>query len=173
MRSDKIREIINDIKPIKELEEKMKYDCTNDTMKHMKRVAELLSGAACELIRRGNVHDNSKLELEEKLIFDEFTPKLKGSTYGSEEYKQDLKEMKPALEHHYSNNPHHPECHANGINGMDLFDLIEMFFDWKAASERHANGNIMESIKINQERFGLSDQIVSILENTATELGFA
>ena len=144
----------------------MNYDCTVDTMKHIKRVAELLSFAACELIRRGNFHDSSKLEPEEKLIFDEFTPKLKDCTYGSDVYVQYLKEMKPALEHHYANNRHHPEYHKYGVGGMNLFDIIEMFFDWKAASERHDNGDIMKSISINKERFGLSEQLVRIFENT-------
>ncbi len=149
----------------------MDYDSTTDTLKHMKRVAELLSDAAISLIRRGYYHDSSKLSPEEKLTFDEFTPKLKDSTYGSDEYKKYLAAMKPALAHHYANNPHHPECHVNGINGMDLFDIIEMLLDWKAASERHDNGDIMKSIEINQERFGISDQLRTILGNTIIELG--
>jgi len=37
------------------------------------------------------------------------TPKLAGSTYGSEEYKAFLGQMKPALDHHYAVNDHHPE----------------------------------------------------------------
>ena len=30
-------------------------------------------------------------------------------TYGSDEYKACLTEMKPALDHHYAANRHHPE----------------------------------------------------------------
>jgi len=150
----------------------MKYDCTEDTKKHMKRFKELLGDAAKKLEQRGILHDESKLEPKEKNIFDEFTPKLKGSTYGSPEYKKYLKEMKPALDHHYANNTHHPEHHKNGVHGMDLLDIIEMFLDWKAASERHANGDIMKSIEINKERFGLSFQLCDILRNTAASMGF-
>lgn len=149
-----------------------KYDSEKDTLKHIKRVSQLLTESSAELIRRANVHDNSKLESPEKEFFDEFTPKLAGSTYGSEEYKGFLKELKVGLDHHYANNSHHPEHYPNGINGFDLFDLIEMFFDWKAAGERHENGNIYKSITINKDRFKMSDQLTEIFTNTAKKLGY-
>ncbi len=341
-----------------------KYDSSVDTLKHIKRVAQLLTECSTELIRRANKHDDSKLESPEKEIFDEYTPKLKHSTYGSDEYKEFLKGMKVALEHHYEKNSHHPEhtfsnekwedieeykgmyqisnkgrvkrleclisrekqgdmllkemlmslCvtpkgysrvklqkdkkgknhlvhtlvaksfigsspsnrhqvnHKDGnklnnsfdnleyvtpsenlqhaydnelrepnikyvvyckdldittfgidkmvkkiydlgykkiqsggiwrcinsdnventhldlhfesynineyremnspMNGFDLFDLIEMFFDWKAATERHENGNIFKSIEINKDRFGISEQICDIFVNTANNLGY-
>jgi hypothetical protein len=50
---------------------------------------------------------------------------------------------------------------------MNLIDLVEMLCDWKAASERHNDGNIKKSIEINTARFGLSWQLAKILENTA------
>lgn len=150
----------------------MSYDSTSDTLFHIKRVASLLNEAAAELLRRANVHDTSKLNTPEKELFDEFTPKLKDSEYGSEEYKQFLSRLKVALDNHYDNNSHHPEHYSNGVDGMDLFDLIEMFFDWKAAGERHATGNIYKSIEINKDRFKLSDQVVSILNNTAKNLNY-
>lgn len=150
----------------------MQYDSKADTLLHIKRVAELMTQASIELIKRANVHDNSKLESPEKELFDEFTPKLKGCTYGSEEYKRYLNELKVALEHHYENNSHHPEHYVHGVNDFDLFDLMEMFFDWKAAGERHADGNIYKSIEINKERFKLSDQTVAIFKNTAKRLGW-
>lgn len=332
-----------------------KYDSTADTLLHIKRVNELLLIFSSELMSRAIVHDNSKLESPEKELFDEFTPKLKGTTYGSDEYKSYLSELKVALDHHYANNSHHPEhtfsrevwkdiegyegiyqvsdlgrvkrvestvvrkkqgnftkpeklmkpnvtpkgylriqlskegstknkfvhslvaetfldkpsgdnlqvnhkdgnklnnkkgnlewvtpsenqqhAYDNGlkepvvkyvvhceeldittfgtekmanelivrgyeanpgaiwscingknnthlgltftsqnineykelnspINGMDLFDLIEMFMDWKAATERHDDGDILKSIEINKERFGISEQICEIFRNT-------
>lgn len=87
----------------------MNYDSKADTLLHIKRVAELMTNASSELIRRANVHDNSKLESPEKELFDEYTPKLAGSTYGSDEYKEFLKQLKVGLDHHYQNNSHHPE----------------------------------------------------------------
>jgi len=151
---------------------KDEYDSTADTLLHIKRVSLLLNDAAAELLRRANVHDASKLKSPEKELFDEFTPKLKGVTYGSDQYKEFLAGLKVALDHHYSNNSHHPEHYENGVNGMDLFDLVEMFFDWKAASERHEDGNIFDSITINKGRFSISDQLAEILTNTAKKLNY-
>lgn len=145
----------------------MEYDSTTETLQHIKRVNELMLSAAIEIINRAKIHDASKLVSPEKEMFDEVTGKLRGLTYGSDEYKQSLAELKPALDHHYSKNSHHPEHYENGINDMDLFDLIEMFLDWKAAGERHVDGNIYKSIEINKERFKISEQLVSILRNTA------
>lgn len=147
--------------------DKIPYDSEADTLKHIKRVNELLLIAAQELIKRAIVHDASKLQEPEKSKFDELTPKLKGLTYGSEEYKASLTELGEALKHHYANNSHHPEHYQEGINDMDLLDLIEMFFDWCAASERHTDGNIYTSIDRNEGRFGMSEQLVNIFKNTA------
>lgn len=125
-----------------------------------------------ELVRRHNVHDASKLESPEKEMFDEFTPKLRELTYGSDEYKETLKNMGPALQHHYENNSHHPEHWADGINDMSLMDLIEMLADWKAAGMRHADGSLKDSMKVNRDRFGISRQLYAIFENTIDELGW-
>ena len=144
----------------------MNYDSSKDTLEHMQKVSKVVSRLVLELITRMQNHDASKLRDPEKAIFDVFTPKLKDSTYGSEEYKEFLKEMGSALTNHYGLNPHHPEHYHNGVDGMDLIDLVEMFCDWKAATERHADGNINKSISINKDRFKLSDQLVSILQNT-------
>ena len=53
---------------------------------------------------------------------------------------------------------------------MNLIDIVEMLVDWKAASERHDNGNIVKSIIHNVERFHLTEQLGSILLNTAEEM---
>jgi hypothetical protein len=152
--------------------EVMNYDSKADTLQHIKRVNELLGEAAITLIRRGNVHDNSKLEEPEKAEFDRLTPLLKNMVYGSEEYKKSLNELDSALQHHYSNNTHHPQHYENGVNGFDLFDLMEMFFDWKAATERTKDGDIYRSIEQNKTRFGVSDQICNIFKNTAKRLNW-
>ena len=144
----------------------MNYDSTPDTLKHIKRVNELLTRFSIELLHRGIIHDNSKLLSPEKELFDIYTPKLKDCTYGSDEYKEHLKELQVALNHHYRENSHHPEHYENGVNDMDLFDVVEMFLDWKAAAERHSDGDIYKSIEINKKRFHLSDQLAEILKNT-------
>ena len=138
-----------------------------DTFRHIERVRNLLNVCVNDLIKRGELHDQTKLASPEVELFTEYTPKLATCTYGSEEYSSYLMAIKPALDHHYANNRHHPEHHKNGINDMNLLDIVEMLCDWKAASERHNDGNIRKSIEINANRFNLSPQLVSILENTA------
>lgn len=138
-----------------------------DTFRHIERVRNLLNVCVLDLIRRGEFHDQTKLKTPEVELFTEYTSKLSTCTYGSEEYRDYLLKLKPALDHHYANNRHHPEHHKNGVNDMNLLDIIEMLCDWKAASERHNDGNIRKSIEINANRFGLSPQLTKILENTA------
>jgi len=117
-------------------------------------------------------HDESKLESPEREIFAEYTPKLKGCTYGSDEYAAHMKEMQVALDHHYAVNSHHPEHFENGIDGMTLLDLVEMMCDWKSATLRHDDGDIMKSIEHNRGRFHIGQQLTTILRNTIKQLGW-
>ena len=142
------------------------YDSREDTKQHIQQVRVFIEKIAEAIVDRGEYHDQSKLQSPEKEIFDEYTPKLAETTYGSEEYKTRLEEMKVALKHHYSKNRHHPEHHPNGIHDMNLVDLIEMLCDWKAATMRHNDGDIMKSIELNQKRFGYDDEIKQIMINT-------
>ena len=145
------------------------------TREHIKTVQTVMYFLIKELGVRAIRHDASKLESPEREIFDEYTPKLRDTTYGSNKYKGYLKEMKVALDHHYAVNRHHPEyftplvAHMNIINetfAMNLIDIVEMLCDWKAATLRHADGDIRKSIEINQKRFGYSDELKAILLNT-------
>ena len=146
------------------------YDSEADTLNHIRRVAGLLMSAAQDLLERAKRHDNSKLTGTEKAYFDIHTPELASTTYGSPQYKASLEKLKFALDLHYQANSHHPEHYANGIDGMDLFDLLEMFLDWKAASERHKDGDIMKSIEINQKRFNMAPQLAQIFKNTVKSI---
>lgn len=150
-----------------------KYDSTKDTLEHIKRVKDFVSEFVGLIFESVKDHDNSKLYGPERDIFDEYTPKLRNSTYGSEEYRNFLKEMKVALDHHYANNRHHPEHFTvNGINDMNLVDIIEMLCDWKAATLRHEDGDILKSLEINVRRFNIDPQFASILKNTIIDLGW-
>lgn len=145
----------------------MSYDSKADTLEHIKYVNKHLIFFAQALLSRAIVHDNSKLESPEKEEFDRLTPKLKELTYGSPEYKESLKELGTALEHHYENNSHHPEHYPNGIEGMDLLDLVEMYCDWKAAVLRTQGGDMGKSIDFNEGRFNMAGQLADIFRNTA------
>ena len=117
------------------------------------------------LVQRGIDHDASKLLEPEKSGYDIFKPKLASCKFGSGEYNHIKEQFNEIIKHHYENNSHHPEHYQNGIIGMNLFDVIEMMCDWKAASEQY-HGNIYDSINTNQKRFNYSDRFKLVLVKT-------
>jgi hypothetical protein len=145
-------------------------ECQVETQKHIENVRKYVRFLIDKLDIRGVKHDASKLETPEVELFAEHTNQLAGMTYGSEEYKSSLEALKPALDHHYASNRHHPEHFLNGVNDMTLIDLAEMFCDWKASTLRHNDGNLLKSIEINAERFKMDSQLKNILMNTARML---
>jgi len=95
---------------------------------------------------------------------------LGNSTYGSDEYRESLRSIKPSIKKHYQRNSHHPEYHTVGtytlgINGMNLKDIIEMWCDWQAAVRRHKDGKLESSIENNKKRFEMSEQLTQIFYN--------
>lgn len=137
------------------------------TWEHIDLVMRLLASAQIELMRRQFTHDRSKLDSPEWEMFAKNTHQLEGLTFGSPEYEEQRKQMlSKTLGHHYKHNLHHPEHFEDGIENMNLFDILEMFIDWNAAVKRHADGDIYRSIEVNRQRFGLSDQLVQIFKNT-------
>jgi hypothetical protein len=144
------------------------------TLKHIARVRELLNDFAAEINRRGEVHDASKFDPIEKGPLDEMQRLIDAegpAPFGTNEYRRRTALLGPMLEHHYKNNSHHPEHYSDGIAGMDLFDLVEMFFDWKAASERGQESAINLSYSI--DKWKIDPMLASILRNTAARLGYA
>jgi hypothetical protein len=147
-----------------------------DTRKHIDRVRHFLTRFAAALLKRAELHDASKLTMDELPYFARANAGgfLGKTPYKSPEYQKRIKEcLGPALAHHYRCNSHHPQHFGDmGMYGMDLLDLVEMFCDWCAATERHPDGSIMESIKINSDpdRFDIPEMLVSILEHSAEQL---
>lgn len=146
-----------------------RYDSTMDTRNHIMEVQSLLFFMAQNFKNRASAHDLSKLSGIEKEIFDEWTPRLASVDYGTPEYYEMLKELKPALDHHYANNDHHPQYFEDGIEGMNLMQVVEMFCDWYAATKRHDNGDIRKSIVHNEKRFKIPPVLSMIFLNTVTE----
>jgi len=150
-----------------------KYDSTETTAKHIERVANLMSDFATMINARGLGHDLSKYNLIEKGSLDEMARLVaeEGNVpYGSDEYKRRTKLLGPMLEHHYASNSHHPEHYQDGVDGMNLLDIVEMFIDWKAASELGEEPAM--NITAACDRFSVCPQLQSIFENTATEFGW-
>ena len=137
-----------------------------DTCCHINLVKKFAWQFVIKLMTRALEHDATKLKEPEVDLFVKFTPRLADTQYGSPEYNEALKGLKPALDHHYGQNRHHPEYFKNGIEDMDIVDIVEMFFDWKAATLRQKDGNLRKSIEMNANRFKISPQLVKIFENS-------
>lgn len=147
-------------------------DSTQDTLDHIRKVQSRIEEIRGYLLGRAQLHDASKLVQPEKAGYDRLTTRLAEVVYGTDEYRAALAEAKDTIAHHYAVNSHHPEHYPNGVAGMSLLDVIEMLCDWKAASERTKQGSIQASLTYNKERFGISDQLAGVLENTVRELGW-
>lgn len=138
----------------------------NEIRKHILLVRNLLNKMVVEILKRADTHDQSKLSSPEIEYSMKYTQKLKDAKYGSPEYIAIQEEMNEALEHHYTLNRHHPEHFERGIQDMNLIDVLEMFCDWAIASEQHPSGDILQSIEVNQQKFGFSDDLKEIFKNS-------
>jgi hypothetical protein len=132
------------------------------TTKHKCWVLYYILSACFALLKRGIVHDLSKYS-------EKFPSSLKHLDYGSSEYKIAMSSLDSTLQHHYAFNSHHPE-HYGTIEKMSPLDLIEMLCDWKAAGRRHKNGNMENSLKVNRERFNISNNLYDSLERDSKEI---
>ena len=93
------------------------------TFRHIETVRNYLNRFVTSLLRRGEKHDQSKLENPEVELFTEMTPILSKLTFGSPEYDESKAKLGPALEHHYAKNRHHPE-HWPSVDSKEA-DLVE------------------------------------------------
>ena len=142
-------------------------DCKLDTIKHIETVRKYIKMFTDRLAQRAIDHDKTKLDTPEVECFAKVNDELAKLTYNSDEYKESLEKLTPALDHHYAKNRHHPQHFEHGIDDMNLVDIVEMFCDWRASTERHHDGNLLKSIEINQKRFNYDDQLKHIFLNTA------
>jgi hypothetical protein len=143
------------------------YDSTKDTEVHRRNVRNVMNMIIMsELEKRRDNHDVSKLQSPEKEVYDKYIPKLKLYQYGTPEYLELREEMaKNGLSHHFKMNRHHPEHFKNGIDDMNIIDLVEMISDWFAAS-LVSDRDFYDSIDGNAKRFDMPEQLVNILKNT-------
>lgn len=137
------------------------------TIQHIENVRKYIKVITDKLTVRGINHDKSKFEDPEIDLLVKYTPKIAGTQYGSKEYNQICEQLKPALDHHYAVNRHHPKHFPQGVNDMNLIDICEMLADWKATTYRQTDGNLLKSIEYNCSRFQIDSQLKNILLNTA------
>lgn len=135
---------------------------------HKRKVGYYLQRVVSALFERAVLHDYSKFTPQEFPQYAAALPRFEKSAYGSEEYKVCCRAIKPAIEHHFRVNSHHPEHYPNGVNDMDLLDVVEMVCDWIAASQRVPGGTLR--LDLQRERFGIDDQLFGIIERTVETL---
>lgn len=125
-----------------------------------------------EIFYRSMNHDQSKTE-----CFDEFkgyikmNSKLENIKYGSEEYKNIMKDFSYVIDLHYKNNDHHPEHFSNGVNDMNRNQKLEMICDWiGSARARNCLDKYKQSFDSNRIRFCISDEEWKELFSIAEEI---
>jgi hypothetical protein len=119
-----------------------------ETLKHSEGVRNIIDLVIMELMSRARDHDQEKLKEPELAYFAEWTPKLAAATYGSLEYQNFLKSLKPALDHHYAKYRHHPEFFGISEKWLpldldpyyEISDLGRVREDKGSESERDAPG---------------------------------
>lgn len=81
-------------------------------------------------------HDNSKIDyLPEFNLYKNVVFKLKGLEYGTKEHTEAKQELDRGFEIHCMNNRHHSEhFYLDGVQGMNMYDVIEMILDWCSAA---------------------------------------
>lgn len=139
-------------------------DSLSKARKHRNIVSNLINLLIMELHKKAETHDQSKLESPEAEIFAYYPDFIEKSNYMSEEYKSLLKEYNSGIEHHFQNNSHHPEHFKNGINDMNLIEIIEMLCNWKANLKD--GENIEDMIKKYKKIYRISNELTNILLNT-------
>ena len=151
----------------------MKWKIINflETTKHKCWVTWYLIKVCVTLLKQAITHDLSKYTRFEASHFEIALFDLKNLEYNSDEYKEAIKSLGPALHHHYKNNIHHPEYWDGNVDVMSPLEQIEMLCDWKAAGKRIKGGNMAKSLNMNRERFKISPQTYDALERDARKIG--
>lgn len=111
------------------------------TWRHIRLVRLLLSAFPAELVLhrelelRGELHDQSKFEADERFAYIWLTEWHRCRNHGiSFAYPVGVESsISNAIKHHLTNNRHHPEFHPSP-SSMSRVDIIEMCCDWTAMS---------------------------------------
>jgi len=151
---------------------KVELEVLCDTILHIGEVQEALEVIAGELRQRGLAHDRTKLQELEFDTFVETRPKFRKANYGTPEYQECVELARPAVDHHYQNNRHHTGFHENGVNDMNLIDVIEMVCDWKAAARRSPDKTLEDTLEYAFKKYQIGEQLAGIIKQTLRALGW-
>jgi hypothetical protein len=138
----------------------------NNIINHKEKVGTILAKFCAEIAYRAAVHDASKLSKTEFEACANCVDDFSKFGYGTPEYEDLRKRLNPQIIHHNKVARHHPEHFEDGIDGMNLIDILEMLCDWRAAADRVPGDSIKKNLPALQARFKISPQLLKILENT-------
>ena len=133
--------------------------------KHLLIVRSLLIEAIQELAIRADNHDIHKANVDNKIV--DYIGQLETFKYGSGEYNKYLEYIKNNLD--TCTQPikqHHIEYFKNGINDMNIFDVLEYFIDTQANLIETNECTLEKSLEIHKKIYGFDDQLYNILKNT-------
>lgn len=133
---------------------------------HKEKVKKLISNMSTLLWKRGDSHDDSKLEEPEFSGYAENFISEEKRDPESEEYQECREKLEETITIHHRKNRHHPEFFGNGIKGMTLIDICELLCDWVATTRIQDKGNLRITIERNREKYKFSKELEQILLNT-------
>jgi hypothetical protein len=145
-----------------------------DVTQHTNWVVKYITEFIHQLEKRGEQHDADKFASPIKDVYSKNFDALMEVPYGSEEYNRitGSSQFKAAFKQHTENNRHHTQHFKNGVDDMNLVDVVEMLCDWKAASDR-SKTSILDGMKLNYKKYKIDGTAQKWLENTIKDLGWA
>lgn len=132
---------------------------------HKRAVQRWMQRFGIILLRRGEDHDNSKLEEPEFSGWCKMDEEPR-YPYGSYEYKDKVKRFNPLFIEHWRKNRHHPEYFNYNFNDMDLIDIIEMMCDWLGYRDNITYTEASQLVSTQCDRYGFSDELKELILNT-------
>lgn len=133
---------------------------------HKLKVCYLMNWIGALISGRAMTHDNSKTTDEEYKYYKMVNNVNRNDFKTYEAYMDYIKPtLNKGLKHHYENNRHHPEHFDNGVDDMNIVDIIEMMVDWKASIEQNGK-NLYEEVEYNFKKYNISEQLQKIILNT-------
>ena len=132
---------------------------------HISGVRRRVTLVCTALMNHAIIHDNSKYSEQELNAHISMADEMDGIKYGTDTYYAIKQKYESLSAEHFANNRHHPEHHPNGIDDMNLVDVIEMLCDWLTGSE-NTGTPVERSLEINEKRYHVSPQLMKLLKNT-------
>lgn len=132
-------------------------------------IAKHMAKFSGELLYRSSIHDLSKFSDDEFDVNAANVQDFGKFPFNSPQELELRERLAPAQKLHKKRNRHHPEHFEDGVDGMNLIDVLEMLVDWKASSSRYPGDSMRKSLNVCVERYNFSPQLVKILENTCKD----